>query len=69
MTLQHLSDSAKHAADALAGVTFVAAFIGWLPEIAAGLSVVWIALRIRLTMLEHRVAEQEYLLNSRKLKQ
>ena len=41
-----MSEHAKHAVDALAVGGTVATMIDWLPDIAAGLSVIWLLMRI-----------------------
>jgi hypothetical protein len=46
--------------DGLSLAAIVASYVGWLPHIAAFLSIVWFALKII-------VAWQEYRLNKRKL--
>ena len=45
----------------------LATLISILPPIAAVLSIVWVVLRIRVTLLEHRICRQEIKLNQRKL--
>lgn len=52
--LEHLSDSAKHAADIGAIGVAVGTLFAWLPEIASLLSVIWILLRIYETVLNIR---------------
>ena len=37
---------AKHAVDAVAGATVVVTWLEFLPDIAAGLSIVWFLIRI-----------------------
>lgn len=59
--VQNLSEPAKHAVDAIAGVTLLATLLSWLPAIGAVLSVIWIAMRIFESW-------QNIRLNSRKLK-
>jgi hypothetical protein len=59
--LSHLSDTAKHGLDALSVGALLTTLFGWLPQIAALLTVVWFALRIAIGI-------QEYTLNGRKLK-
>ncbi|MFA7597014.1 MAG: hypothetical protein WCY92_11730 [Novosphingobium sp.] len=44
--LREMSDSAKHAIDAVSIGTGVAALVQWLPSIAAILTIIWTALRI-----------------------
>lgn len=39
-------ETAKHVIDSLSAGTVVATFVGWLPHIAALLSVVWMLIRI-----------------------
>ncbi len=56
----HLSHSAERAIDALSLGAIIATFAGWLPHVAAFLSVVWFGLKII-------IAWQEYRLNKRKL--
>lgn len=46
MIPENLSDPAKHAVDALAGMTIIATLLQWMPSIAAVLAVVWTAMRI-----------------------
>lgn len=40
------SEPIKHAADATAVTSALAAFFGYLPDVAALLSVIWLAIRI-----------------------
>lgn len=42
----HLSENAKHAADALSIMTVVATLAEWLPAIAALASLIWSMIRI-----------------------
>lgn len=42
----NLPEQAKHTADALSVGTILATIAGWLPEIAAGVSIVWGCIRI-----------------------
>lgn len=44
----------QNAMDWTAFSVWIAAFVGWLPHIAAVLSIIWVALRIYLTVLEIR---------------
>lgn len=67
MTLADLSAPVKHSLDGGAALTFMLTIIGWLPQMAALLTVVWVILRIRLVRLEHRIAEQQFQINARKL--
>lgn len=59
--MDHLSDTAIRSFDTLALGAIAASLIGWLPQIGAGLSVVWLSLRIG-------IAVQEYRINQRKLR-
>lgn len=43
MTIQ---ESAKHAADAVAGTTVVVTWLDYLPDVAAALSIIWFLIRI-----------------------
>lgn len=45
MTLDTLEQQ-KHALDAVSIATVISALMGWLPAIAAGLTVVWTGIRI-----------------------
>ena len=42
----HISDNAKHAADAISIFTVVATLAQWLPAIAALASIIWSIIRI-----------------------
>ena len=44
--LDHLSESAKHAGDALSAGAIIASFFSWLPQMSALLAAVWFVLRI-----------------------
>lgn len=59
--LGNLSEPAKHAVDALAGMTLLATLLSWLPAIGAVLAVLWTCLRIY-------EAWQNIKINSRKLR-
>ena len=67
--VNHLSDSAKHAVDAVSAGTIIAAFFSWLPEVSALLAAVWFLLRIANEVLDRRIKQQEYQINARKLKE
>jgi uncharacterized damage-inducible protein DinB len=60
VTLDHLSDTAKHWIDVLSLGAFVATILDWLPEGTAILVLVWTAMR----MVE---SYQQIKLNNRKL--
>lgn len=53
--------------DGLSLGAIVASLLGWLPHIAAGMSVVWVGLRISNEILERKIKRQEYTINARKL--
>jgi hypothetical protein len=57
---QDLSDPAKHAVDALAGVTIIATLLSWMPAIAAVLAVIWTAMRIYETYLNIRLSRHRW---------
>lgn len=42
----HISESTKHAVDAVSVVTVVGALMQWLPAIAAIFTIIWTAIRI-----------------------
>jgi hypothetical protein len=42
----HLSETTKHAVDAVSVVTVVGALMQWLPAIAAIFTIIWTAIRI-----------------------
>ena len=46
MTLDHLSDSTKHAGDLLSLGVVLATIAEWLPSVAALLTIVWTLIRI-----------------------
>jgi hypothetical protein len=59
MTLDHLSDSAKHAGDLVSlGVVF-ATIADWLPSVAALLTIVWTLIRIWETRTVQRLVRPE----------
>lgn len=60
MTLQDVSDPAKHAVDALAGVTIIATLLSWMPAIAAVLAVIWTCLRIYETLQNIRLNNHKW---------
>jgi uncharacterized membrane protein YciS (DUF1049 family) len=64
----NLSEPVKHWLDigAIGGV--VATLFGWVPQIAALLSVIWICLRITNELLDRAIKRQTYELNKRKLR-
>jgi uncharacterized membrane protein YciS (DUF1049 family) len=65
--VNHLSDEAVRRIDVVSFGTIIASLFGWLPHIAALASLVWIGLRIRNELLEHKIKKQEHLINERKL--
>lgn len=46
MTQDHLTDGIKHGIDALSVVTLLGTLTDMLPSIAAGLTIIWTAIRI-----------------------
>lgn len=46
MALEHVSESTKHAVDAVSVVTVVATLAQWLPAIAALFTIIWTGIRI-----------------------
>lgn len=54
-----IQEQAKHVIDAGAIGGGVAAFAGWLPDIAAGLSIIWLAVRVYETILNIRLKRKE----------
>ena len=44
--MQHLQETEKHLLDAAAIGAWIGALAGWLPAIAAALSIVWTVIRI-----------------------
>ena len=44
--MEHLTESIKGVVDTLSIGTVVATLIGWLPSIAAALSIIWTLIRI-----------------------
>ena len=59
--ISDLATPAKNMADAASVTTIIATFVGWLPHIAALLSIIWMAIRIWETdtvqKMIHSVAE------------
>lgn len=41
-----MHDHIKHGLDATAAATAFASFLGWLPSIAAGFSIIWLSIQI-----------------------
>lgn len=41
-----MNDTTKHVVDVAAAANAFAAFVGWLPSIAAALSIIWLGLQI-----------------------
>jgi uncharacterized membrane protein YciS (DUF1049 family) len=68
MGIEQLSEPVKHGLDLISFGALLTTIVGLLPPIGAALSVFWIALRVRTALLEHRIREQEYQLNARKLR-
>jgi uncharacterized membrane protein YciS (DUF1049 family) len=68
MGVSEISDTAKHWLDGISIGAIAGTFLGWLPHIAAALSVVWFIYRIRNERLEEKIKRQEYTLNERKLR-
>ena len=46
MKRRRMHDHIKHGLDATAAATAFASFLGWLPSIAALLSIIWLAIQI-----------------------
>jgi hypothetical protein len=46
MALEHVSESTKHAVDAVSVVTVVATLAQWLPAVAALFTIIWTGIRI-----------------------
>ena len=44
--MQHLQETEKHLLDAAAIGAWIGALAGWLPAVAAGLSIAWTVIRI-----------------------
>lgn len=65
--ISQLSDEAVRRIDYVSFGTIVGTLFGWLPHIAALASLVWIGLRVRNEMLEHKIKKQEFEINARKL--
>ena len=65
--IDHLSATAVRWFDTLSLGAIFATYVGWLPHVAAGLSIIWIAIRISNEVLERRLKQQEYRLNQRRL--
>ena len=55
MTLDHLSEPAKHVGDAVSVGVTIATIAQWLPAVAALLTVVWTAIRIYETRTMQRL--------------
>lgn len=65
--VNQLSDEAVRRIDAVSIGTIVGTLFGWLPHIAALASLVWIGLRIRNELLDHKIKKQEHAINQRTL--
>jgi len=57
--IDHITDAVKPALDGVSIGTVVATFLGWLPHIAAILSIVWMAIRIYETDTVRRLMGKE----------
>ena len=68
MGVSELSDTAKHWLDGVSIGAIAGSLLGWLPHIAAILSVVWFVLRIKNERMEAKLKQQEFTLNERKLR-
>jgi uncharacterized membrane protein YciS (DUF1049 family) len=68
MGVSELSDTAKHVLDGVSIGAIAGALLGWLPHIAAILSIVWFVLRIKNERMEAKLKQQEFTLNERKLR-
>lgn len=68
MGVSELSDTAKHWFDGLSLGAIAGTLLGWLPHIAAVLSIVWFVLRIKNERMEAKLKQQEFEINSRKLR-
>lgn len=55
MILDHIGEPVKRGADVAAVVIPVAAWVNFLPSVAAILSIIWLALRIVLALQEYRM--------------
>lgn len=66
--LDGLSVPVKHGIDVLSVGALLATFLSLLPPIGAALSVIWLSLRVRTALLEHRIRQQEFELNARRLR-
>lgn len=67
--LASLSEPTKHGLDYLSIGTIAVTIWANLPQIGAALSVIWLLLRIATGILDHRIKQQEYKLNERKLRE
>lgn len=63
----HVSHAVARWIDGLSLGAIAATLLGWLPHVAAGLSVIWICLRIANEVLDRRIKQQQHLLNERAL--
>lgn len=54
MTIDHMSETAKHVVDVFSVGALVATFFQWLPQITALLVLIWTALRIYESLLTIR---------------
>ena len=59
MTLDHMSETAKHAVDAMSIGALIATLSDWLPEVTALAVFVWTCLRIYEAVLAIRVKRRE----------
>lgn len=58
MQQHHMTETTKHAIDVAAGTTGLGAFIGWLPDIAAFLTIIWLSFRIY-DWIENRIKNRK----------
>lgn len=63
----HLSSAAVKWLDTISLGAVLATLLGWLPHLAAGLSGVWVCLRISNEILDRRIKKQELAINQRTL--
>jgi uncharacterized membrane protein YciS (DUF1049 family) len=66
--LDSLSEPVKRSIDLVSFGALLSTIIGWLPPVGAVLSIFWIGARLRNELLEHRIKQQEYELNKRRLR-
>lgn len=68
MGVSELSNTAKHWFDGISLGAIAGTLLGWLPHIAAVLSIIWFVLRIKNERMEAKLKQQEFEINSRKLR-